>query len=202
MMAKLSLDADAMKESEELLVRVLHRALVGTFRTLAREGFVDRLIRAIETHSTPAAVAEAVVSAIAQMDVSPAEPPPPPPPQVVPELPPAFGRHMERPPEPPAPRPKRPKPSVQRRRSVADVCKTVGKRPEGFIDRAEATTIMGGPNHAGTLSTWILGHEVEALIVAGMKPPTKGLPGRLMVNRQSLEARNSRRLQHIEQMAG
>lgn len=72
--------------------------------------------------------------------------------------------------------------------------KTVGDRPEGFIDTEEATKILGGtPSHQAQIFQWLRTGQVEAVIVANVAPPTKGLPGRLMVNKASVRARDDLR---------
>ncbi len=74
-------------------------------------------------------------------------------------------------------------------RSAQQVCKTVADRPQGYIQTTEAYELMGGSAPSGQLSQYVHNKEVEAVIVAGIKPPTKGLPGRLMINKASLVAR-------------
>ncbi len=74
-------------------------------------------------------------------------------------------------------------------RSAQQVCKTVADRPHGYIQTTEAYELMGGSAPSGQLSQYVHNREVEAVIVAGIKPPTKGLPGRLMINKASLMTR-------------
>lgn len=69
-------------------------------------------------------------------------------------------------------------------------------RPTGFIMTDEAYELIGGTSPSGALSQYVNNREVEALIVANVKPPTKGLPGRLMINKQSLLARLDLRAQN------
>jgi hypothetical protein len=74
-------------------------------------------------------------------------------------------------------------------RSVQQVCKTVAERPVGFIATNDAWELIGGTSPSGQLSQFVMNREIEAVIVASIKPPTKGLPGRLMINKESLVKR-------------
>ncbi len=163
---KFGVDAENLKALEDMLVRALHRALVGAVRQVVKEELLGNAFKQI-AQAQPA-VAEVI----------------PPPPKEVPitRLPEKAARGVRKSGE---------------RRSVRDVCKVVPERPHGYIDRAEAIELLGGPSNSGILSTWILAKEVAALIVRdGKLPPTKGLPGRLMVNKESLLKRDAQRQQH------
>jgi hypothetical protein len=70
--------------------------------------------------------------------------------------------------------------------------RTVHDRPEGYIDTKAAMKLLGGPNFSGPISTWLQKGQVEAVIVANITPPTKGLPGRLMISKSSLIARREK----------
>ncbi len=120
----------------------------------------------------------------------------PPPSEPAPPQVPVFLRPPPEGPLPPRVKEPPPKPPVQvkrKHRSAQQVCKTVADRPQGYIQTTEAYEIMGGAAPSGQLSQYVHNREVEAVIVASIKPPTKGLPGRLMINKQSLLDRLKRR---------
>lgn len=92
-----------------------------------------------------------------------------------------------------------PPPRTERQRapstSLRQVCRTVAHRPEGFIDSAKARELLGDLTY-DPLGIWIRAGEIDAVIVAGAKPPTKGLPGRLYVSRRSLMEREAWRVKN------
>ncbi len=124
---------------------------------------------------SPPPIADAPVSALPAPERQPPAFLRPPPADL-----PAFRAKPKEPPAPPAPPPRK------KYRSVQQVCKTVADRPHGYILTEEAYEIMGGVSPSGQLSQYVNNKEVEALIVANVKPPTKGLPGRLMIHKESL----------------
>lgn len=81
-------------------------------------------------------------------------------------------------------------------RSFKEVCKTVEHRPEGYLNTERAREIIGGDMAQAVLRTWIFEKSVPAVIVASMRPPTKGLPGRLMVDGGALRQRNALRIRN------
>lgn len=90
-------------------------------------------------------------------------------------------------------------PPKKERRNLRKIIETVGHRPHGWIDRTEAIEILGGDSSAeSTMSTWILNKEVPACIVANAKPPNKGLPGRVHVDKDALLKRNERRIENAK----
>lgn len=108
-------------------------------------------------------------------------------------------------PEPPkvvAPEPEIPaKKQRAPRRNVAKIVKTVADRPEGYITTDQARDLIGrDAGSQSALSRWILEQEIPAVIVAGHRPPTKGLPGRLMIDKKALLARNEQRKENVETM--
>lgn len=101
--------------------------------------------------------------------------------------PPPASPYPTQPPREPAPR--APRKTRKKQRSAKQVCKTVKERPHGFIQTDEACALMGGAMPSAQLSQYLHNREIEGLIVTDVKPPSKGLPGRLMINKASLLAR-------------
>lgn len=92
-----------------------------------------------------------------------------------------------------------PAPSVESERKRKErvkwheILKTVGPRPAGFIARDDAVALIGGcETDKQTLNKWIASGEVSAMICASMGK-TKGLPGTIVVHKQTLVARNEHR---------
>lgn len=73
--------------------------------------------------------------------------------------------------------------------------KTVATKPNGtFMTQSEAARFLGdAAKYSGPVSTWLQNGQLDAIIVADMKPPTKGLPGKLLIRKESLIARNAQR---------
>ena len=90
--------------------------------------------------------------------------------------------------------------TAKTRKLYLSLYKTVAHRPHGYISTAEAADFLG-QNKSGQISMWLQKGEVDALIVAGEKPPTKGLPGRLMINKESLIARQERMRRYNKERA-
>jgi hypothetical protein len=91
------------------------------------------------------------------------------------------------------------KKAKQKRRSARDVCKTVASRPVGYITTDEAAELMGGDEYSKTMvGQWVLNKQITGVIVVGIKPPTKGLPGRLMVDKQAVLTRNEERIKNAQ----
>lgn len=110
-----------------------------------------------------------------------------------------FGAPRDEPPElpravvfAPAPQAQPAKPEKRKRRSAADVCKTVTSRPEGFITTDAAAKLLGGTQaDKTTIGQWVLDRKVAGVIVQGTgETPTKFLDGRLYVDKQGVIARN------------
>jgi hypothetical protein len=162
-------DAEDIKEVEDAVFRGMVRALRRAAKEHLIEGWGD--------------------SAVAKAALAPA-----PPAQGVPAPP--LAAVAPAPPEAPAapPAPKKPP-----RRSLVKIIETVAHRPSGWIDRSEAQDLLGRNNAAeSALSQWIVNKEVPACIVANAKPPHKGLPGRVHVDKVKLIERNERRLANAE----
>jgi len=82
------------------------------------------------------------------------------------------------------------------KRSLRDVCPTVATRPPNYITRQEAVKILTDdgvrPESAeACISLWLYGEQIPGRIVCDNKwTPTKGLPGRLMVDKGAVQERN------------
>ena len=145
---------------------LLFRAMVRAFRVAKREG----LIQGLEQVTPPA------FPGVTEVEPAPTLPQVPPPPAH------ANGNGAK-----------------QERRRYVDYVQTADRRPDGYITMDEGRDIIGGneDNAVVILRNWIFAKEVKALIVAdGRLPPTKGCPGRLMVDRKSVEARNDLRVKN------
>jgi hypothetical protein len=109
-----------------------------------------------------------------------------------------FGTAPEPEPAPPprattfAPVPPKQEPEKRKRRSAADVCKTVTSRPEGFITTDAAAKLLGGTQaDKTTIGQWVLDRKIAGVIVQGTgETPTKCLDGRLYVDKQAVITRN------------
>lgn len=186
-------DADDLKAFEDTLAKALVRAL----RTVLKEGliagykappaeqFADTLVRHISPGAPP---------------YQPEEPPPAPPTVAAPPVqpqpvrapePPPFGRYIEREPEKP-----QPKPQKAPRENFSIWAKSVPTKPVGYVTLQEAYDLMDtNANSAQVqLRGWIKAKEVAAAIVCDRKlTPTKGLPGRVMVDAAQVRAREALR---------
>ena len=165
---ELRLHADDLKSLEDMVAKAITRGIVSAVRMLAREGLLSGL-----------------VNGAAQADAPPE---------------PAID------PAPPEPRPAPPEPEPWRsvhgnprqpRRSLKEILKTVAHRPDGFIASEKAYEVIGGDSAPSILRTWLFERTVRAVIVAEYHgTPTKGLPGKLHVERASLKARNEVRIRN------
>lgn len=72
---------------------------------------------------------------------------------------------------------------------------TMKEKPQGtYLTQTEAAELLGDPSKfSGPISTWLQNKQLEAVIVTDIKPPTKGLPGRLLIRKESLIARDQQR---------
>lgn len=176
-------DDDDLKRIEDMMARAMTRAVVSALKIAARDGLMLR-------PETPATEPEAVQPATST------SPPPLEPVAPAPSKPlPVF---LKPPPELPFPPGKATEPPplnrmAKTRSLYLKLYKTVGDRPDGYVTVADAVHFLGGPTKSGMVSIWLQKHEVEALIVANVRPPTKGLPGKLMINKSSLVARDQLR---------
>jgi hypothetical protein len=181
------LSEDDFKSLEDTFMRAIVRA----FRVLAREGLIRRPDDAGTVQQAPS--------------------PPPPPIPINPDPVPAAAPvdvPVDVPAAAPVAVPVVDKPARQvgantqsrtikhkrKYRTASDVCYTVADRPQGYITTDEAVALLGGGESIKIqLGQWILDEDIPAVIVAGYKPPTKGLPGRLMVKKQAALDRNDLR---------
>lgn len=91
-------------------------------------------------------------------------------------------------------------PEKKAQRSLNKVIKTVPNRPNGYITREEATDLIGGKDHKSRdaarvcITQWLYNKEVPGVIVSNYKPPTKGLPGRVFIEKETLQKRNASRM--------
>jgi hypothetical protein len=215
---KLQFEDNDLERIGDMLARSLARALVSAVRTLARDPILGAFLgrAAADQPATPAR--EAAQEPLPDAARPPAIPepavtaPPEPVSQRYAEQPYSLGaraairpldlaaRQPEAVPAHPAPRPRPAETPATKapRRSLRQVCKTVAKRPGGYITTDDAVEILAGvrPDSAGQMIfQWIWAGEIAAVIVAEFRgKPTKGLPGRLMVDRKSVIARNTQRL--------
>lgn len=83
-------------------------------------------------------------------------------------------------------------PERMHRRPLTDFCPIVNGCRPGFIPANEARHLIGGlDGPANTmLRKWLMEGQVHGVIDTAVQPPTKGLPGRLMVHKQELITRN------------
>jgi len=173
---ELRLHADDLKQLEDMFARALSRAIMTAARLLAKEGLLTQFSRTAEPIPEPET------------------PPPPPKPADDTALAPIIPLAKE-----PTKPTKKVKPA---RRSILTICKTVGTRPAGYVTVHDAAKLIEGvPADSAyhQIAKWALDQEVKAVIVADNKwTPTKGLPGRLMVENNSVKSREQIRKQNIK----
>lgn len=167
---ELRLHADDLKSLEDMVAKAMTRGIVSAVRMLAREGLLSGLVNGVAQAEAPPGPA---------FDPSPPEP--------VPEPAPVGAAAPEAEPE------SKRKPN----RSLKEILKTVAHRPDGFIASEKAYEVIGGDSAPSILRTWLFERTVRAVIVAEYHgTPTKGLPGKLHVERASLKARNEVRIRN------
>lgn len=84
----------------------------------------------------------------------------------------------------------------EKRRSIRNVAKVQVDRPFGYVttqDAAKLMTDMTMDQAITCINVWALDREIPSVICTSEKPPTKGLPGRLMVDKAELIKRNDTR---------
>lgn len=89
-------------------------------------------------------------------------------------------------------------------RDMRQFCKSVSEKPQGFITTDEAAKLLAvKPEYQpGYINTWIRDKAIEGVIVCGKRwTPTKGLPGRLMVKKEDVVAREKLRVANSADMA-
>lgn len=168
---ELRLNADDLKSLEDVFAKAMMRGIVSAVRMLAREGLLSGLVNGVAQADAPPEPA---------FDPSPPEPVSEPAPPVVAAAPEAEPERKRGP-----------------NRSLKDILKTVAHRPDGFIASEKAYEVIGGDSAPSILRTWLYERTVRAVIVAEYHgTPTKGLPGKLHVERASLKARNEVRIRN------
>lgn len=179
-------DADDLKQFEDMFARAMTRAVVSALKIAARDGLLLRPERAAEVITPEAIFTE------------PADgPAPPPEPTPEPAREPRVPIFLKPPPDNPFPPGKAVEPPplkshAKTRKIYLELYRTVAVRPQGYISVPEACDFLGGAKFSGPVSTWLQKGELEACIVANEKP-TKGLPGKLMIKKESLIARDQAR---------
>ncbi len=185
---ELRLPAEDLKALEDTFARSVARGLLAALRTAARDGLLPWLTNGIQP-GVPVQEDQAVINAIAGAQQPPQAAPPlkEPPVTVLPEV--RRGR-------PPNGRPKEPK-TKRTNTKLRHLLKTVATRPDGYIPTDLALNVVNlGPNGPAILRHWIAEKSVRAVIVADVTPPTKGMPGRLMVETASVRERNKLRVEN------
>ena len=176
-------DDDDLKRFEDTMARAMTRAIISALRMASKEGLLLRpeVVREVLQPERPAPEPEPQAPA--------QEPPPTPEPRV-----PIF---LRPPPDNPFPKGKAVEPPPLKREAKTgplyqQLYPTVATRPQGYISIGEACDLLGGVKFSGPISTWLQKGELEACIVADEKP-TKRLPGRLMISKQSVVNRYANR---------
>lgn len=209
-------DEADLKALEDTLAKAMARALISALKVAVRDGLLAALAEAAAAVEVPEEVpivqpVQDEPDAHAQRTHS-AQPEPATLPESLPDSgngaePPPVPRFLKPPPEMPYPLgkavepPPAPKGSAKTKALYARLYKTVEYRPEGFITTRDAVAMLG-PNSDAILSTWLQKGQLEAVIVASITPPTKGLPGRLMISKQSLRARDKLRAENRKTSPG
>lgn len=175
-------DADDLKQFEDMFARAMTRAIVSALKIAAREGL-------LRPEAEPEPEGVAVAPEPPRPEAAPPEEPVAAPPRV-----PIF---LKPPPDNPFPPGKAVEPPplkshAKTRKIYLELYRTVAVRPQGYISVPEACDFLGGAKFSGPVSTWLQKGELEACIVANEKP-TKGLPGKLMIKKESLIARDQAR---------
>jgi len=110
-------------------------------------------------------------------------------------------------PPPPLPEPAAPEPIAAKHRKdqrkdfvpLNHILKSVGERPEGYITTKQGRDLIGTDNATQTaISLWVREKQIPAVIVCdGKHTPTKGLPGRIFVEKAGLLARDELRKKNV-----
>lgn len=193
---ELTLNADDLKAFQDTIARAVASGIVSAVKVLARDGFL--------------APFAAAMTATSESEPAPAAPVTPPDPPVA--EPPSIRVPVQRPSldelvanavrqrkEAEAATETAKAPPAKRKQATdlyRKLLKVVESRPSGFIDTDSAVDIIGEDRAYSkqVLKNWILEGSIHALIVTNAKPPTKGLPGRVMVETKTVRERNRLRL--------
>lgn len=178
---KFELDDSDLVPLRQMLSKAVANGVYNAIRALVNDGIITSLTGTQE---------DAEDSAAPEATAAPEQPAPQP-------EPPAYGRYMEREPDP-LPRPIEKK----ERTKIGKILDTVHIKPAGFITTDQAAALMVGDNASSNkvqLGVWIRTKQVRAAIVDDKKlPPTKGAGGRVMVDKQSLIARDKLRRENAK----
>lgn len=178
---KFELDDTDLVPLRATLSKAVANGVYNAIRALVNDGIITSLTGTQE---------DAEDSAAPEATAAPEQPAPQP-------EPPAYGRYMEREPDPaPLPRPIEKK----ERRKIGTIIDTVHVKQPGYITTDQAADLMGGgESNKAQLSVWIRTKQVKALIfdISGIQP-TKGAGGRVMVDKQSLLARDKLRRENAQ----
>jgi hypothetical protein len=172
-------DDDDFKRFEDAIAKAMVRAL----RTVMKEGTIAGYKPPVaEKFAEPAANTELPPTTTIQPGAVP--------PSYV------FGKNGAEPIDPPSlpsVQPSAPPPEKRKNRKLVEFCESVAIRPTGYITAEQARAEIGGEESAAQviLRTWIFDKQVTGVIVCDRKmTPTKGMPGRLHVDRSQLVERN------------
>lgn len=176
---KITIDTDNfdLTALETLIVRTIVR----TVKTLARDNLLPwALAQPTAVEITPEAPTKPTNGHAVEAAPEPTPEP----------TPPVFNRHYNTPAVEPPPKPKK----HRERHPLLEVVKTVATKPNGYIDMKAAAELIGGTDNVKVqLYTWIKSRQINAVIVANVAPPSKGMPGRLMVSRSEVLERDALR---------
>lgn len=191
---ELTLNADDLKAFQDTIARAVASGIVSAIKVLARDGFLAPFAGAMTAMPEAAPVTEAA-------PVAPPDPPSIRVPVQRPSLDELVANAVRQRKETEAATETAKAPPAKRKQATdlyRQLLKVVESRPSGFIDTDAAVNIIGEDlaYSKQILKSWIVEGSIHALIVAGAKPPTKGLPGRLMVESRTVRERNQLRLQN------
>lgn len=191
---ELTLNADDLKAFQDTIARAVASGIVSAIKVLARDGFLAPFAGAMTAMPEAAPVTEAA-------PVAPPDPPSIRVPVQRPSLDELVANAVRQRKEAEAATETAKAPPAKRQQATdlyRQLLKVVESRPSGFIDTDAAVNIIGEDlaYSKQILKSWIVEGSIHALIVAGAKPPTKGLPGRLMVESRTVRERNQLRLQN------
>lgn len=172
-------DEEDLKQIRELVFQEVGRAI----RVALREGLIHPGPGVRAASPLPAAPAPAPTAPAAATTA----PTPPTPPTPVPAAEVSY-------PEPPGLGKVKPQ-----RKDLRKIIPCVQHRPHAWIEREEAVELIGGDAAAkSAVSVWIFEKQIGACIVTNAKPPHKGLPGRVHVDKEALMKRNALRLENAK----
>lgn len=198
---ELTLNADDLKAFQDTIARAVASGIVSAVKVLARDGFLAPFAATMTATSEPAPAAAPPPAPVTPPDPAVADPPSIRVPVQRPSLDELVANAVRQRKETEAATETAKAPPAKRKQATdlyRQLLKVVESRPSGFIDTDSAVDIIGEDlaYSKQILKSWIVEGSIHALIVAGAKPPTKGLPGRLMVESRTVRERNQLRLQN------